>query len=483
MALDIGCYGGGVFVEDSTLEIESSRLEKNELRNFASSTAAGAAIAAHLGSGVALEKCRIRGNLGEDRRASFGGGAAVGFLGDGSGWLSMIDCLITGNLWRRFSPGDVWAGAVLTSGVQASALRCTFSANRSQRMTSTGTAHGGAWTAFLGDVQVYQSIFWDNCTQSLLGHGIHIDETANFTLTCCCISTNGSPGPKLIAVDIDTETLLDKNPLFCDGIPCPTEPSVKGNFRIDVDSDCASGNSPCWSQVGFFDGVECSGGSPLTLITLLPLPREPLPFPFPVTFRLQRAASVRWALLDPRFDAVASGTMDGLEAGEHELVLSRRGPVEELPSGRYFVRLETEEQRATQAILVSGVEKEAGAGGAAEGERASRPWPCGRPVYVNADAAIGGDGSSWKRAYRDLESALARSLHIARQCPDRAIEIWIAGGTYRLDPALLSLTEPIVLLGGFGGDETCREDRDPLRHPTIVGNEGGSLPLLGARMR
>ncbi len=96
-------------------------------------------------------------------------------------------------------------------------------------------------------------------------------------------------------------------------------------------------------------------------------------------------------------------------------------------------------------------------------------------VYVRADAATGGDGSSWASAFTDLQDALALPA---------ATEVWIAEGTYRPDreTAIRSMAfnvdAGVALLGGFAGWESSPAQRMPGLHPTILSGDllGNDLP-------
>lgn len=92
-------------------------------------------------------------------------------------------------------------------------------------------------------------------------------------------------------------------------------------------------------------------------------------------------------------------------------------------------------------------------------------------VFVDATAPGGGDGTSWTQAYNDLQDALESATQLT--------EIWIAQGTYypdrgTADPdATFILPGGVVLLGGFAGDETHRDDRDPTLYESILSGDIG----------
>jgi len=96
------------------------------------------------------------------------------------------------------------------------------------------------------------------------------------------------------------------------------------------------------------------------------------------------------------------------------------------------------------------------------------PAASGRVLYVNASLKAGEamNGTSWDRAFRDLQDALA----VAHP----GDEIWIAAGTYRPDRGTgdrdMSFTVEggIALYGGFSGRETERKQRDWARNETLL---------------
>ena len=94
-------------------------------------------------------------------------------------------------------------------------------------------------------------------------------------------------------------------------------------------------------------------------------------------------------------------------------------------------------------------------------------------LYVNDDAASGGDGYSWPDAYRHLQDALLQAR------PND--EVWVASGTYKPDiggnqitgdrSASFVLKDQISLYGGFLGNEVVRTERDWKKNSTILSGE------------
>ncbi len=87
--------------------------------------------------------------------------------------------------------------------------------------------------------------------------------------------------------------------------------------------------------------------------------------------------------------------------------------------------------------------------------------------HVDASATGTNQGSSWTDAYTSLQSALTNSA---------CSETWVAAGTYRPGSSrsnAFSIRAGSIVLGGFVGNETTRDEADPSAHPTILsGNIG-----------
>ncbi len=83
-------------------------------------------------------------------------------------------------------------------------------------------------------------------------------------------------------------------------------------------------------------------------------------------------------------------------------------------------------------------------------------------IFVRANAAPGGTGTSWQTAFNELHAALA-----VAQAGD---DVWVAAGTYR--PASgttpFELRSGVALLGGFAGTETRASQRDWMANVTIL---------------
>ncbi len=98
------------------------------------------------------------------------------------------------------------------------------------------------------------------------------------------------------------------------------------------------------------------------------------------------------------------------------------------------------------------------------------PSAPGTILRVDADATgTPVDGSTWTRAYRDLQNALAAAT-------SGGFEIWVAEGTYKPTTgpdrtATFQLLNDVALYGGFDGTETSRKDRNCEDNKTILSGD------------
>lgn len=106
---------------------------------------------------------------------------------------------------------------------------------------------------------------------------------------------------------------------------------------------------------------------------------------------------------------------------------------------------------------------------------APQPSQAGGIVYVVPGGAGSQTGNDWANA-KDLQAAIQTSA--------TGTEIWVKQGIYHPTTGTdrtvaFTLTNGIQLFGGFAGDETSRESRNPSQHPTILsgdllGNDTGA---------
>ena len=105
-------------------------------------------------------------------------------------------------------------------------------------------------------------------------------------------------------------------------------------------------------------------------------------------------------------------------------------------------------------------------------------------LFVDDDAASGGNGAAWSTAFDDLQPALetAEMLNSDAVAENDVTEIWIAEGTYAPSANLeqddersvsFSLVDGVTLYGGFTGNETTLSARDLAANQTILSGDIG----------
>ena len=109
-------------------------------------------------------------------------------------------------------------------------------------------------------------------------------------------------------------------------------------------------------------------------------------------------------------------------------------------------------------------------------------------LFVDVDAAPGGDGLSWATAFDNLQSGLeaAETLNGDADAGNDIDQIWIAEGTYLptaqledddVRSASFSLVDSVTLSGGFAGTEMSVGERDltATNHETILSGDLGGM--------
>ena len=90
-------------------------------------------------------------------------------------------------------------------------------------------------------------------------------------------------------------------------------------------------------------------------------------------------------------------------------------------------------------------------------------------IYVKADASGFRNGSSWADAYTTIQPALTRAR------AGFGSKLWVAGGVYHpskyITRTLLRLLDGVQIYGGFGGDETSRDQRDFVANKTYLSGD------------
>ncbi len=93
-------------------------------------------------------------------------------------------------------------------------------------------------------------------------------------------------------------------------------------------------------------------------------------------------------------------------------------------------------------------------------------------IYVDDDAAEGGDGTSWATAYVDLNQALGHAVS--------GSQVWVARGRYLPTDgtdrsAAFVMKKGVSLYGGFNGTESSLEERDWDANVTVLSGDIGEI--------
>lgn len=95
-----------------------------------------------------------------------------------------------------------------------------------------------------------------------------------------------------------------------------------------------------------------------------------------------------------------------------------------------------------------------------------------RVIYVNGAREANGNGESWNTAYNNIQSALVEASN--------ENQIWVAQGTYApsitsgdTDSTFVMSKNNLYLYGGFKGDETSADERDPSLYLTVLSGKIG----------
>ncbi len=100
---------------------------------------------------------------------------------------------------------------------------------------------------------------------------------------------------------------------------------------------------------------------------------------------------------------------------------------------------------------------------------------------VDPDATGASNGLTWEDAYTDIQSALNDAWSTIGAGEAASCEVWVRSGVYYVydtDFRSIVFGTNTDLYGGFAGDETERDQRDPEAFPTVLdGRSEGNLDL------
>lgn len=464
-----GIYGGGFYAQTCNLRLKDCIFLNNKAYQGGGLYFDGNRLYSEFLQAIIIN-CSFLGNQVVD---SIGGSGVLQYDGE----MTLVNCIFSGNQ----NQGDLAGiGAFLIDGgsntTYSNVINCTFSNNKA---IAYGAAIGQVTEA---TVKVHNCIFHKNNSQWIeggLGEVWFFHD--NYEFTHNCIRDWTEPG---------AEGIIDADPLFVDADGFDNIPgTLDDDLRLRQESPCIDAGSAAVLPADAFDldddgdtdeplpldlighnrnqgatvdlgACEGAGQHPILYTDHAEVPegtsmivgvRLALPPAEPITLQAVRHAG------DPDLGAheYMTFTFDAtnyaipqpivLYANEDDDFLNGTAVFEISGAGRWSTRLEATE-----------LDNE----------------PAPRVLHVDADRGPGGDGSSWETAYADLQDTLAA----AAQAP-AVEEIWVAAGTYRPDQgtgdrdASFYLQNGLALYGGFAGNETQRNQRDPRHNETILSGD------------
>ncbi len=407
--------GGGMY------NINGSRPTLTNVTISGNAATYGGGMYNYLSSNPALTNVTFSGNA-----AASGGGGLRNYASS----PTLINVTFSGNLATGASNGG---GMYNFYGSSPKLINVTFSGN-------SATSGGGMYNASNSNPQVQNSIFWGNT-------GGQITNSGSTPVITDSVVQGGYAGGT---------NILTANPLLGSlgnyGGSTQTTPLLPGSAAIDAGSACPATDQRDVARTGMCDmGAFESQGFTLAITSgnnQVTIPSSAFPDPLALSVTANDP-------IEPvnggrvRFDAPASGastipvtatlTIAG-GAVSHSVTANSRGGV--------------------YAVV-------ARAAGAADVNFAlTNLYPV---LYAVPGGAIDelSDCESWAAA---CELRRALSISITGQ------EIWVAAGTYQPGltgdrPATFQLRNGVALYGGFAGNESLRDARNPITHASILSGD------------
>jgi len=304
---------------------------------------------------------------------------------------------------------------------------------------------GGMYDDFGCSPTLISCLFVGN--SAVMAGGLGNDGGSSPIITNCTFTRNRA---KEVGAGVYQGTGPSSNPVITNSI-------VWGNICENDEANIAN-----WHQCSPPVGFSCvEGGYPgLGNIDADPMFVDPEGMDF------------RLSSLSPCIDAGK-----GEVAPETDIDGNPRYEDKKVPNGLLSVRVISGPFGAGKPVFVPPVDM-----GAYERQEDSVVEPCD-VVYVVADDKQGQwDGSSWDKAYRAPQKAMDHAY-------SAGAEVWVAAGTYSPTNTTnrevsFMLRKGVKVYGGFRGNETSRDQRDPEKNVTILsGDLGGANSyhvLIGA---
>ena len=525
--------GGGVYCDSSSPTIRNCLFVDHR------STSTGSAFYARYGS-PALSDCTFRNVAGPAaggescnltmtrcRVTASGEGVRIDRGWEQTGTLNLTQSIVDSNK----------GCGVFCGGASMTVANCIISGNlcgisvqvsgqallANNRVTgNSGTTDGAGLYVAQGDCTVVNCTFWGN-TATVGGGGLHY-EAGGITLISSVFWGNQAPNGPQIAVNYNGTALLashcdvqggrdgiwegssnlglywddgniDADPQFLDADGPDNIPgTLDDNLRLAAGSPCVNSGfiSAAIPLVQDLDGNPRVVGSAVDMgayeqaIAIAPAGPTVVPEGGTAFFAVALAAAptgpvtvtARAVSGDPDISVQSGATLLFTPAGgEHPWNIPQMVTLAAAPDA------DASDGAATIEVIMSAGQRT---------ELTARESDSGRPpaLFVRADAPAGGDGYSWANAFNTIEDAVTQAV-----ASDGVMtEIWVAAGTYRPRPpdgnaylarqASFHLVSGIAIYGGFAGNESRREKRDPSAYASVLSGDlnGDDLPAFANRL-
>jgi len=306
--------GGAVFCEGGRPVLRNCWLLDNEAD-------VGAGVFCYARGSVTLVDCILSGNV-----ARIGSGAYVQ-----EGAVEFVRTVVTGN---QTASG---AGAVFIWLSEFSATQCTIAGNNGRGIvvnTSSGT--------------IERTVLWGNCGAGA-GQDLRVAGSSEFPpivvwLNCSVVNSYAAVGDyaQLIVGHDNVFT----NPFFCDPIVCGGAPTMSGDYRVGSNSPCLPENNDCAQLIG----VLGQGCGVVGVDVLVPAPERATLSPNPFHSWVEVVVPSRRGQLRAQVFDVAGRVVRTLESGVSLRWDGRDAAGRPCAAGLYFLRLTSPSHAETHRV-------------------------------------------------------------------------------------------------------------------------------------
>ncbi|WP_438479983.1 Ig-like domain-containing protein [Oleiharenicola lentus] len=359
-----------------------------------------------------------------NNRATDSGGAIYGSLNNGDS-VTITNSLFTGNQATQ-------GGAIFSNGMTL--VNCTLTDNRASR------EGGGLYT--YGTVTVLNSIIWSNRAAPDLYNSPNAIERAQLTVNSGATTVKNSIVEGLASFTGNNN--LPYHPLFAGTAPnpyalAPNSPAIDRAVLVDLDAV-----SPVLGYPGRLSGTALDlgayefSGAAKPPIQLTSAPTSAAVYnganqSFTVTGAAGTGANVVWEKFDGTNWVVVSGAAFKVTTNSTSSTLTITN-IADAHGGLYRYRIGSLNYTSVSFNVAVTTR---------------------RIVYVDSNAAPGGNGASWGTAFKGLNEAAALT--------DTVLEVRVAAGFYT--PAFINMRGGILFRGGYPATGSAAERN--VANPTV----------------